>query len=148
MERLYAQVLLWFHGFNDKNNYESLLNEVFLSDPDNNFLLRLQEHSSNLLDTRGLFSHYLEYENKDFKHDVFGKSLFEGLELVYKSASFSIKVFDRKCYQLWTDLPSEIIQVEPFWTLSYAGECLTWNDEEQTKKLYENAFAFYKNRAI
>ncbi len=141
---LYAEVLLWYHGFNDKHNYELLLNEAFLNDPSNDFLLELQERSSNLLDTRGRFTQYWSYEEKSFDSNIFGKRLFAGLESAYKVNIFSIDQFGKQCYQLCKDLPSDIQEKEPFWTLKYADECLSWGDEAQTRMIYEKLFSFYK----
>lgn len=45
-------------------------------------------------------------------------------------------------YELWTMLPTEINEEEPFYILSYADDCLACGDEEQTKELYEKAFNF------
>lgn len=36
------------------------------------------------------------------------------------------------------------VKGEPFHTLSYADDPLSWNDEKQTRKLYEELFEFYK----
>lgn len=35
---------------------------------------------------------------------------------------------------------------QPFWTLSYADDPLSWGDEEQSKALYEEAFDFYRKQ--
>lgn len=142
MENLYAEFLLWYHGFTTKETYEALLNESFLNST-NNILLELEEISSDLLDTRGRFMRYWDYECPTFDSDTFGKRLFSGLERVYKSNNFSIDDFGKKCNLLWKDLPSGLEQTEPFWTLIYADDCLSWGDETQTRKLYEKVFAFY-----
>ena len=144
MEKLYAEVLLWYHGFNDNNNYELLLNESFLNDPNNPILLELQEHSSSLLDTRGRFMRYWDNEEDSFDSNIFGKRLFAGLESAYTGNIFSIDQFGKRCYQLCKDLPSAIQEEEPFWTLRYADECLSWGDEAQTRMIFEKLFSFYK----
>ena len=58
MEKLYAEFLLWVHRFHSGERYEELLDEMFLSDLNNEFLLELEECSTNLLDTTGRFMHY------------------------------------------------------------------------------------------
>ena len=142
MENLYAEFLLWYHGFTTNEAYEALLNESFLNGT-NNILLELEEVSSDLLNTLGRFMRYWDYECLTFDSDIFGKRLFSGLERVYKSNSFSIEAFGQMCNLLWKDLPTGLEQTEPFWTLIYADDCLSWGDETQTRKLYEKAFAFY-----
>ena len=66
-----------------QERYEKLLNELFLIDMDNDFMLELEECSTNVFDTNGCFMRYLTYEQID--SSVFGKSLFYSLYLVYKS---------------------------------------------------------------
>jgi len=61
MENLYAEFLLWYHGFTTNEAYEALLNESFLNGT-NNILLELEEVSSDLLNTRGRFMRYWDYE--------------------------------------------------------------------------------------
>jgi hypothetical protein len=41
-------------------------------------------------------------------------------------------------------LPSVIQSVEPFWSLSYADDPLSWGDVNQTKELYEEMLNFYQ----
>ena len=68
--------------------------------------------------------------------------MFRGLEAVYKSDSISIPEYGSRCYQLWIYL-SYVRHIEPFFSLSYADDCLSWGDEAQTRKLYGKAFSFY-----
>ena len=143
MEKLYAEFLLWFHGFDSSERYETLLNEDFLNNPNKDILLELEECSSNMVDARECFVHYWSYECPFLNPDIFGKALFEGLQSVYQKNSFRIEEFGRRCYRLWQDIPFVLGQTEPFWTLSYADDCLSWGDEGQTRMLYERAFAFY-----
>ena len=77
--------------------------------------------------------------------DAFGKHLFAGLESVYNANTFSIADFGKHCALLWHDIPSELAQTEPFWTLCYADDALSWGDEAQTRTLYEKAFSFYND---
>ena len=46
-------------------------------------------------------------------------------------------------YGLWESLPGNIQDIEPFWTLSYADEPLSWGDEEQTRDIYEYMLDYY-----
>ena len=143
MEALYAEFLLWFHGFNPGDKYEALLNECFLNNPNNSILLELEERSNSMLDTHGRFTRYWTYEQPTLNPEILGKRLFSGLKCVYDSNTFSIEEFSRRCFLLWDNLPSAIDQTEPFWTLDYAGDCLSWGDETQTRNLFEKAFSFY-----
>ncbi len=63
---------------------------------------------------------------------------------VYKTNTLDIREFADRCYKMWTVLPKDISMQEPFHTLSYADDCLSYGDEKQTRELYEKAFDFYK----
>lgn len=143
MEELYANFLMWLHGFNDGKRYAELLDSAFLNDSANDVLLDLEECSSGLLDTSGRFMSYWTYEHSEIDAVAFGKELFFCLKINYDAKILCIEEFGKRCYQLWNDLPPAIYRAEPFLTLSYADDCLSWNDEVQTRMLYEKAFAYY-----
>ena len=145
MEELYAECLLGLHGFNSEAQYEALLNESFLNDPSNSFLLGLEECSHDFRSTKGYFMHYWGDSCAEINADAFGKHLFAGLKSVYNANAFSIADFGKHCALLWHNIPSELAQTEPFWTLCYADDCLSWGDEAQTRMLYEKAFSFYND---
>ena len=145
MEELYAELLLWFEGFFSGERYHSLLDEKFLEEPENDLYLELEECSTKLLDTLGRFKRYWDYEYSDFDRELFGRKLFSGLQHAYDTDIFEIADFGNRCCQLWHQLPSGIDDLEPFHTLIYGDDPLSWGDEEQTRMLYEKAFAFYDN---
>ena len=143
MEKLYAEFLLWLIKLNTNEKYENLLHEYFLSAPNDKVLLQLEECSWDIRRTNAILANYWDSEHKILDVDMFGRCLFSELESIYKCNKFSIEDFGKYCYSLWGVLPSHINQTEPFWTLCYADDCLSWNDEAQTRKLYEEAFSFY-----
>ncbi len=145
MEDLYAEFLLGLHGFNSEERYEALLNETFLNDPNNGFLLEPEACSHDFRSTKGCFMRYWGDSCAGINADTFGKRLFAGLESVYNANAFSIADFGKHCTLLWQDIPSELAQTEPFWTLCYADDALSWGDEVQTRTLYEKAFSFYND---
>ena len=146
MEKLYAEFLLWLNELNTNEKYESLLHKYFLNAPSDKVLLELEECSSDILRTNAILENYWDSEHKILDVDVFGEYLFSELESIYKFNKFSINEFGKRCYSLWNHLPSHIQQKEPFWTLCYADDCLSWNDETQTRKLYEEAFFFFRQK--
>lgn len=87
------------------------------------------------------FMHYWTYLQPELDSQLFGKYLFSGLRIAYNT--ISIETFAKNAYLLWLELPSQLDQTEPFLTLCYADDSLSWNDEKQTRALYEKAFAFY-----
>ena len=143
MEELYAELLLWHVGFHSSDRYCALLDEKFLNDSANEIYFDLEETSSNLLDSMGRFERYWSYECSQFDKDAFGKQLFKSLKAAYDANRFEISEFGNCCCKLWRMLPNSIAQTEPFHTLIYADEPLSWGDETQTRKLYENAFSYY-----
>lgn len=144
MEILFAYSYLWVWGFCSAEKYNVQLDKMFSETPDNGVLLELEECSINYKDTFARLRRYFAYENNFFKSDKFGKALFKGLEVAYNSGVYSITDFSQRCYELWKTLPEFLAQEEPFFVLCYADEPLSWGDEKQTCKLYEEAFAFYK----
>ncbi len=144
MEQLICKSLLLKIGLITGDNYSETLDKMFLEDLDNEMILELQSYHYDVDTTFDILQRYWEYEFKDFSVDIFGKCLLENLKTVYQSNGFSIEDFGRKCYLLWKHLPNELNTIEPFHTLSYADDPLSWGDEEQARKIYEEFFEFYK----
>ena len=65
----------------------------------------------------------------------------EKIKVCYDSTE--LKQFAEKMYMLWESLPGNIQEEAPFFILSYADDPLSWGDEEQTRKLYEDMLAYY-----
>ena len=144
MEKLICKSLLWKMELSNGEDYNTTLDKMFLENSNNDLLLELESCSSDSDATFDILQRYWKYECGDFSVDDFGKCLLEDLKTVYFSNAFIIAEFGKRCYQLWQQLPREMHTKEPFHTLSYANEPLSWNDEEQTRKLYEDLFDFYK----
>ncbi|MBQ7774455.1 MAG: hypothetical protein IJ379_00905 [Lachnospiraceae bacterium] len=73
--------------------------------------------------------------------DKFGRELFRLLKPVYEK--MDIHEFGDAMYLLWEGLAGNLQNKEPFWTLSYADDPLSWGDVEQTRKQYEEMLAYY-----
>ena len=144
MEKLICKSLLWKMELSNGEDYNTTLDKMFLENSNNDLFLELESCSSDSDAAFDILQRYWKYECGDFSVDDFGKCLLEDLKTVYFSNAFIIAEFGKRCYQLWQQLPSEMHTKEPFHTLSYANEPLSWNDEEQTRKLYEDLFDFYK----
>lgn len=144
MESLFAYSYLWAWGFCSMQKYNACLDKMFSDAPDNEVLLELEECSDNCKNTFARLRRFFEYETNSFDSDKFGKTLFHGLEVAYKSKVYSINEFGSRCYELWNTLPGFLDKQQPFWTLSYADDPLSWGDEKQSRTLYEEAFSFYK----
>lgn len=143
METLFVHLLLWQCGFESEKEYEIILDKLFLENPMSDILLELEGCASNCDDTYEKISRFWNYEYDNLDVRMFGKELFSGLKSVYMDDSFPIKEFGEKSYALWNCLPDRIREIEPFFTLCYADDCLAYGDEKQTRMFYERAFAFY-----
>ena len=138
IEELYAEFLLWKHGFHTGARYEAALDEMFISAAGCVLLLELEGCSKNIRETEEIFAGIFTRLSRPFDAGIFGRKLFKELQLVYDGKTMSIKDFGRRCYSLWQSLPSPLDRSEPF-------DALSWGDEAQTKPAYEKAFAFYNS---
>lgn len=142
VERLLSYAILLICGLSSLDKYNEYLDGIFLQYPDNDLLLELECCSSDAKTTVATIQKYsAEFEN-ELDYDIFGASLFRELKLAYEE--MDIKNFAKIAYLIWGLLPNCIEQVEPFWTLCYADDPLSWGDERQTRELYENMLNYYK----
>ena len=114
---------------------------MFLNNPENDDLLYLV-WEKDIQKVIIYIRTQIDYNAVDY--EVFGKILMKKLKEYYKGTS-DIKYFADRMYNLWEDLPGQIQDIEPFWTLCYADDPLSWGDEEQTKSIYENMMNFYED---
>ena len=77
----------------------------------------------------------------EFNADKFGQFLMRKLAVLYKQNK--LRHFAAKMYSLWQNLPDNISCEEPFWTLCYADDPLSWEDEKQCRELYEYMLNYY-----
>ena len=139
MEELIVEAFLCQIGCSNTENFESVLNRLFLEDSANEFLLDLEQreykdailHLNSLIDTC------------TFDKDLFGKILMEKLRFLY--SDMELAEFANKMYELWNLLPNSLAEENPFHILSYADDCLSYGDEKQCQELYERALKNYDN---
>lgn len=137
---LIVHLLLWQAGFTQGKEYNDLLDTHFLQQPQNPRLLDLECCSQDAKESLKQLQPSLVLFDQD---TAFGRILFQQLAVIYKSEAMTIEAFGEHAYQLWQLLPDSLSNSEPFWTLSYADDCLSHGDAAQTKALYEAAFQFY-----
>lgn len=68
------------------------------------------------------------------------------MESGYEKCHCNIHEFAGRMYKLWKSLPDCLRYIEPFHTLSYADDPLSWGDEKQTREIYEELFKYYEVR--
>ena len=140
MEELLAYAYLLGMDLISEAIYEEKLNELFLQNPTDEDLLELEFLSSNRKETIVYIRTHLNYNSMDF--DGFGKELFRLLKPIY--ASMDIQEFGNAMYSLWEELPGALQDMQPFWTLCYADEPLSWGDEKQSRAIYEEMLEYYE----
>ncbi|MGH4124225.1 MAG: hypothetical protein ACREV6_14965 [Clostridium sp.] len=131
-------------GLVSDEEYKEYLDALFLKHSDNDLLLELELRTSDIEGTiKIIFNYCLE---NDVDYDTFGCFLISKLEEIYYQDDMDIRFFGSKMYSIWRVLPSDIEHKEPFWTLCYADDPLSWGDELQTEELYQKMFQYYKER--
>ena len=142
VEILLSYAILLYVGLVSEAEYKENLDAHFLKYPDDDFLLELEWKT---LDIEGTIKNIFDYclEN-NVNYDTFGSFLISKLEEIYYQDDMDIRFFGSKMYSIWGVLPSEIESKEPFWTLCYADDPLSWGDEGQTRELYQKMFQYYK----
>lgn len=142
MEELLVYAILLYEKLVTENEYNERLDELFLNNPENDELLYL-EWETDIKKAVIYIRTRTNYNGLDYNR--FGKILMGKLKPIYENYS-DIKGFASRMFSLWESLPGNIQNIEPFWTLSYADEPLSWGDEEQTRDIYEHMLDYYGNQ--
>jgi len=141
-EKLLAFIILVRADVMTIEDYNICLDSLFLEDSENDFLIELEFASKNIDETQNLISEYAYKEHQHLQYDIFGEILFKKSRQCYNRNEYSIKEFSSKMYHVWQLLPEEISSTKPFFALSYAGDCLSYGCENQTRELYEEIFSY------
>ena len=138
MEELLAYALLYSVGYDFWHLYSAQLDKLFLESPDNEEYLYLETLKSPADAALHVIS---VMSNASFDADLFGRTLMKLLAEVY--ANSDVSEFSRKMYLLWNSLPTAIQDKTPFFTFCYAGDCLSYGDQIQCRRLFEEAIHYY-----
>ena len=141
MEELLVYAILLYEELATETDYNKRLDELFLNNPENDDFLYL-EWETDISKAIIYVRTHIDYKNLNLEQ--FGKILMSKLKVVYKNCP-DIKYFAGWMYSLWESLPGNIQDIEPFWTLSYADDPLSWGDEEQTRNIYQNMLHYYED---
>ncbi len=139
MEELLVYLILYCEKIIIYDLYQKKLDLLFMENPNNEVILYL-EWETDIKRMLGYIRMNIDYQNFDCK--IFGKILMSNLKEYYNNCQ-DINIFANKMYSLWKSLPSYIQNKEPFWTLSYADDPLSYRDEEQVRFLYEKMLNYY-----
>lgn len=137
MEELFVYALLCSEGVDLWTMYSQALDKIFMEEPGNEEYLSLEE-----MTPKEAVLHSISVMNRvEFDSECFGKILMKSLQQLYKDTD--LEIFAQKVYSLWRKFPEAICKEEPFFTLNYADDCLSYGDEEQCRQLYEKAMHYY-----
>lgn len=139
MEELLVFALLLCEGIMPEDEYWKRLDELFLESPEDDNFLYL-EWETDIKKAIAYIRTNIDYTT--FDYGLFGKILMEKLRTYYEQC-LDIKSFSERMYLLWEDLPFDIQDKQPFYTLCYADDPLSWGDKEQTRRLYEGMLNYY-----
>ncbi len=143
MEELLVYAILLDEGLVTENEYSKRLDELFLNDCENDDLLYL-EWETDIKKAIIYIRTHINYSHLDFER--FGRLLMRKCKMAYLNCS-DIKCFASQMYRVWESLPGNIRDIEPFWTLCYADEPLSWGDEKQTRDIYEYVLDYYEKQS-
>lgn len=140
MEELYIYALLYTIGYKKYDEYQCVLDRLFLNEPSNEELLNLEG-----MKCKDAMLHLFSLmQTSTIEQDKFGLLLMRILKPVYQKSD--IDDFSKRMYNLWQKLPSSMNEKEPFFTFCYADDCLSYGDEKQCRALYEEALNYYENK--
>ena len=142
MEELFAYAILLYEGIATEAEYQERLDALFLEHPDDRMLLDL-ECETDIQEAVICIRTRADYGYIGLHPERFGRTLMKKLRDCYASCT-DLRRFGSKMYSLWESLPSDLYDREPFWTLSYADDPLSWGDEAQTRALYEKMLNYYE----
>ena len=140
MEELLAYAILAYQEIIIKEVFQKKIDELFLKDYENKVLLNL-ECENDIKKQAAYIRENVDYNR--FNYDKFGKALMCLIREYYTNCS-DIEEFASHMYSLWESIPGYIQDREPFRILSYADDPLSWKDEEQSRKLYEDMLNYYE----
>lgn len=142
IEKLLAAVLLLGEGLIAPEEYQTVLDELFLEAPEDELLLTL-EWTRDLREARKLILSQSGDPSAPLDKESFARFLFQKLEDIWTSGRFTLREFGRHTYRLWEVLPPDIRQEDPLRVLAYADDPLSWHDEQASLSIYEKLFRFY-----
>lgn len=140
MEKLFAYAILAYHEIAPEKLYQNRLHALFLANPEDDLLLQL-DWENDLEKAIDAMKNYMDHNV--LYNERFARSLLETLEKYYIRCP-DIKAFAHSAYSLWTGLPGHMQDKQPFCTLCYADDPLSWGDEGQTRQIYEEMFGYFE----
>ena len=141
IENLMAQSLLLNAGLISKEELIQVIDSDLIETPDSEILIDLEWCLSDVQKIISVIWQYVADHKVDYT--IMGRVLLAKLKAEYSKKELDLYEFASKLNEIWSMLPESIQLIEPFWSMIYADEPLSWGDKKQTRKLYEKMFLFY-----
>lgn len=122
------------------DEYEQVLNDLFLKNPISDFLLDLVYCLSDKRKTIYIIRSYYADHIEELDKNLVGKHLIKMCEKLYFSGKYEVDDFAGRLYDLWEGLPPYLQDEELFHTLSYGDEPLSWSDIDL---IYKSLWKYY-----
>jgi len=126
------------------NEYVENLHALFLKNPENDFLLKLEMSASNEKDTYAILFDIAD-NLTDAEKPTYANIIFAPLEKIYR-ANLPIRQFNEIAQRLWNQILFDTNYQEPFVFLTMADDYLDdeVDRESAARELFEQAFSYYK----
>ena len=145
MEKLAALCCLWANGLGAKEDYMAELDRLFLENPEDDFLLELENLNGDKRDRSAAWKMLCPLVENSPNTDKFCKELLAALETVYNENRLPPVVFGERSLHMLYELPHEMTAKEPFHSLFFADIPYDeYYDEERTREIYQKAFVHYR----
>ena len=138
MESLVSnELLLYFYlaissGLMQFDDYVEILNDLFLADAGrNDILLTLEFCTGDLKETLATLETALYNKVGQINYQKVGKMLFDELGRQYSDNIDVLKELTHKLYIIWTLLPDEISNKEPFIQLNSIDDFWSWDGKDE-----------------
>ncbi len=141
MEELTVEAILGLLGYGSYEEYQRILNSLWETAPEEYEPLLLELESRNYKDALIYLIHRSPVFSNSDRKAVFGKYLMQRLQTIYNQ--MTLEEFGCLAYSVWGMLPGTINMEEPFYTLNYADDELSYGNDYSCRKLYQKMFKFY-----
>ena len=143
LEEISVSIFLVYEKIITVEEYETQLHTLFLENPENDILLNL-EWQTDIEQSITYIKESIDFTTLDIV--LFGKCFMEKITEFYKEEHTNFKNFAIRMYDLWKSLPESIQHQQPFVSLSYGDDPLSWGDEAQCRNIYENMMNYYNTQ--
>lgn len=141
MEELLAFALLLSQKLTEENEYQKRLDAMFLDNPENDDLLYLEWETDI---NKAILYINTHIDCTTWNCELFGQLLMEKLKIYYKNCA-DMKLFGDKIYSLWDCLPGHIQNKDPFYSMCYANDPLSYGNENQSREIYKSIMDYYRS---